>query len=257
MRWLRKLLYRPSGKDAPAAPLPRPARPICIIGDIHGRLDLLDALLAQIDRRADPACIVVVGDMIDRCPDSAAVLARLYQRQRATPDDMICLMGNHERMLLDFVQDPARHGPRWIAAGGAETLVSYGLSPWARRQGPQAMDRLAGDLCAALPPDMLDWLTTLPLIWQSGTLTVTHAGADPALPMDAQPAHRLLWGPRKGEKPVRNDAIWVAHGHTIVAKPEVTGQRIAVDTGAWRSGRLSAAWLDADGLSFIETLSKN
>jgi len=260
MHRLRAILKaRRLGADATPPPLPRPDPPVCVVGDLHGRADLLEQMLTRIAQQPGQGKtrIIFVGDIIDRGPDSAGVLARVSALCRADPDRVVCLMGNHERMLLDFLADPARYGPRWIAAGGGETLASYGLSPWARRQGAQAMHSLAADLRAALPADMLDWLTTLPLIWHTGTLAVTHAGADPKVPLEAQSAQRLLWGARKRERPLRNDDIWVAHGHTIVAKPEATGQRIAVDTGAWRSGRLSAAWLDADGLSFIETLIKN
>lgn len=270
MRWLRAILsaaWPPRTGQTPGqmAPLPysldppRPNPPVCVIGDVHGRLDLLDKLLAQIGLRPDhaDARIILVGDLIDRGPDSAGVLARVHTLHRAAPERVICLMGNHERMMLDFLDDPVRHGPRWIAAGGSETLTSFGLSPWTRRQGGQAMLDLAAALRAALTPACVDWLTALPLIWQEDLLAVTHAGADPKRPLEQQSEQRLLWGTQAREAQRRHDGIWVAHGHTIVdAAAVVAGQRITVDTGAWRHGRLSAAWLDAQGLSFIEILGK-
>ncbi len=250
MRWLRAIFHR---QPATAAPLPRPETPVCVIGDVHGRLDLLEELLARIALQPDHdlARLVFVGDLMDRGPDSAGVLARVHALHKATPDRVICLMGNHERMLLDFLADPVRHGPRWIANGGSETLTSFGLSPWARRQSDAALHDLAEALRAALTPARIDWLTTLPLIWQEGTLAVTHAGADPAVAINAQTPARMLWGPRRREARQRSDDIWVAQGHIIVKTAHAQDQRIWVDTGAWRSDRLSSAWVTPKGLSFI------
>lgn len=255
MRWLRAIL-NPTLPQKPAGPLPRPDPPVCVIGDVHGRLDLLDKLLAQIATRPghETARIILVGDMIDRGPDSAAVLARLHALHAAAPDRVICLMGNHERMLLDFLADPARHGPRWIAAGGAETLTSFGLSPFTRKHGVEAWQQLAAALRTGLTPDVVDWLGTLPLLWREGALVVAHAGADPALPVEAQSPHRLLWGAKRSETSQRTDGLWVAQGHTISSEAYARSGRIAVDTGAWRSGRLSAAWLDATSLSFLHVM---
>jgi serine/threonine protein phosphatase 1 len=101
---------------------------------------------------------------------------------------------------------------------------------------------------------MLEWLETLPLIWQEDRLVVTHAALDPTRGPDAQKDHTLIWGHPAFLRTRRRDDIWVAHGHTIVETAEARDSRIAVDTGAWRSGRLTAAWLDETGLSFIEAI---
>lgn len=268
MHWLRATLTavlptRTGQTSGQIAPLPCPDPPVCVIGDLHGRLDLLDRILDRIAAQitdspghAD-ARLVFVGDMIDRGPDSAGVLARLRALQRSAPARIICLMGNHERMMLDFLADPARHGPRWIAAGGAETLTSFGLSPFARNHGTGAWDLLAAELRRRLTPDVIDWLGTLPLLWRDGALVVTHAGADPDLPIDAQAPRRLLWGARHPERSPRADGLWVAHGHTITSVPHARAGRISVDTGAWRNGTLSAAWMDASGLLFFDVSDKN
>ena len=231
-------------------PLSHPQTPLCIIGDLHGMADLLTAMLALIadQPKAATARIVCVGDMIDRGPNSAAVLNTLRAWCHAAPARHICLMGNHERMLLDFLADPARDGKRWIAAGGAETLISYGLTARIDAATPAArFAALADALRRALPDGMLDWLTTLPLSWQDGGLGVVHASADPALPLAGQPAAALLWGHRQFHVTPRPDGLWIAHGHTIVPKVQIADGRIAVDTGAYRTGRLSALWLDSDG----------
>ena len=257
MRWLRRFLHHPTS-PLPEAPLPCPSTPVCIIADIHGRLDLLEAMLARIaahPNTTEPR-IIFVGDLIDRGPDSAGVLARVHARHKADPDRVICLMGNHERMMLDFLQDPPQAGPRWIRNGGSETLASFGLSPWARRQDAHALQGLAEDLRTALSTEVLEWLTTLPLIWQEDQLAVTHAGADPKRAMNDQSPARMLWGPRKREAALRADGIWVVQGHVIVPAPHAQNQRIWIDTGAWRSGQLSAAWIDASGLSFLNVSSE-
>lgn len=257
MRALRSLLSRFERAPAPPAPLPQPDIPVCIIGDVHGRLDLLDALLTQIDTRAagQPLRLIFVGDLVDRGPESAAVLARVFERCQGAPAQTLCLMGNHERMMLDFLADPTAHGPRWLRAGGGETLSSFGLSPWATPKDiapHERMPAMAAALRAALPAGLEDWLTGLPLIWQEDRLVVTHAALDPARAPEAQKDHTLIWGHPAFLRQARRDAIWVAHGHTIVPDPEARNSRIAVDTGAWRTGRLSAAWLEVTGLSFLE-----
>jgi|TARA_R110002020_G_scaffold47754_2_gene136211 serine/threonine protein phosphatase 1 len=236
-------------------PLPCPTTPVWIVGDLHGRLDLLDLMLARID--ADPdsgtARIVFTGDMIDRGPQSAGVLARLYDLVRHDPDRVICLMGNHERMMLDFLGDPLRQAPRWLAAGGGDTLASFGLPPWSRGGGDREKgiaDR-ADALRGALGLDTITWLQDLPLYWQEGRLAVTHAGADPDRPIADQKADTLLWGHNRFLRRARKDGLWVAHGHTVVETAQAGQGRIAVDTGAWRSGCLSAARVDGTGVTFV------
>lgn len=239
------------------APLACTGRPVCIIGDLHGRLDLLERMQARIAAQPDAARarLIVVGDMIDRGPSSAGVLRMLFAQTRFDAARTVCLMGNHERMMLDFLANPTRHGPRWLAHGGADTLASFGISPWSRGTEADAAARMTGlaeGLRAALPEDMRAWLETLPLIWHEDRLAVTHAAADPGRAIDEQDAATLLWGHRAFLRQPRSDGIWVAHGHTIVGSARAEQGRIAVDTGAWRSGRLSAAWIDAQGVSFLD-----
>ncbi|WP_138935634.1 metallophosphoesterase [Roseovarius arcticus] len=239
------------------APLPCPQSPICIVGDLHGRLDLLQRMLDAIDARPDAGAhrIVFVGDMIDRGPQSAAILNQLSEMSSAAPGHVICLMGNHERMMLDFLDDPARHGPLWLGNGGNETLASFGLAPWTRNAGVSAdkrLERLGAALAAAMPSEIAKWLKALPLVWREDGLVATHAGADPSRAIEDQSAQTHLWGHPSFLRQKRYDGLWVAHGHTIMDEGHAQSGRIAVDTGAWRTNRLSAAWLSQDGLEFIE-----
>lgn len=229
-------------------PLPRPSHPICLIGDIHGRVDLLDKMLEQITAQpdSDTVRIVVLGDMIDRGPDSATVLRRLYALHTARPDHMICLMGNHERMMLDFITSPDIDAG-WLRSGGKATMASYGLDP------SDAPETLSEGLSAALGQDIHQWLSHLPPKWLSDGLLAVHAGADPAAAPEQQTEQSLLWGHRDFGRRLRKDGLWVACGHVIISDPIADAGRIAVDTGAWHTGVLSAAWLDGAGLRFLQT----
>lgn len=235
---LSKLSRFLAGSAAPQHPAPGKP-PVAVIGDIHGCLDLAEWLVARIGRECPEARIVLAGDMIDRGPDSAGVL----DWARALPG-AVALRGNHEQMLLDALDDPEAAGPVWLRNGGQETLASFGIS-----EGDAPRDALR----AALGPEREAWLRGLPLWWQSGTLVVTHAGADPRLPMAHQNPQHLLWGHPAFGRVARRDGLWIAHGHTIVRKPRCAGGVVSVDTGAWRSGRLTAALISDDGVRFLST----
>ncbi|NKX45458.1 metallophosphoesterase [Roseicyclus persicicus] len=264
LRPLRSLLGRrgPETPAAPAAPdLPRPASTTYVVGDLHGRADLLELMLELIDGHiggtgsADPQ-LVFVGDLVDHGPDSAGVVARLQELTRDFPDNVTCLMGNHERMMLDVLNDPVARGPRWLREGGGATLASYGIPTGALEAAApaRAWREMAAGLDAALGPDTRDWLESRPLSWRSGNLWAVHAGADPARPMAEQTARVLLWGhPEFGSAP-RGDDAWVAHGHVVLEAPVFAEGRIGVDTGAWSTGRLTAVAIRPDGgHAFLQT----
>lgn len=216
---------------------PDPLRPVAILGDIHGCDRLLARLLPRLEGQ-----VICVGDYIDRGEESAAVLDRLIARP-----EVLCLRGNHEDMLLAFLDDPEGKGPRWLRYGGLQTLASFGVG------GDLSTGRLGhirDALARAMGDERIDWMRALPLWWQSGNLAVTHAGADPRRDLAQQEARDLLWGtPEFGRRP-RTDGLWIAHGHVIVDAPTAEGGRIAVDTGAYATGRLTAAIIAPDVLRF-------
>jgi len=265
LRPLRSLLRRKSAPPAvapTAAPdLPRPDTASYVVGDIHGRADLLELMLELIDAHiggtaaADPR-LVFVGDYVDHGPDSAGVVRRLRELTRDFPANVSCLMGNHERMLLDFLADPPLRGPRWLREGGAATLGSCrvdadDLHPAAPAE---AWSHAATRLKGALGHDTLEWLRALPLSWSSGNLWVVHAGADPARPMADQTARVLLWGHPEFDSAPRGDDAWVAHGHVEQDAPTLADGRIGIDTAAWSTGRLTAVAIQPDGRhAFLQT----
>ena len=267
LRYLRSLFPGPTpatdrGTAAAIEPdLPRPSVACYIVGDIHGRVDLLEQMLALIDAHIggtsakDPQ-LVFVGDYIDHGPDSAAVLARLQELTEAFPDNVTCLMGNHERMMLDFLLDPAARGPRWLREGGAATLASFGLDPVGLDQGaaPETWADAALTLAEVLGEARCGWLADRPLQWRSGNLWAVHAGAEPLRPMTEQTARVLLWGHPEFDRTLRQDEAWVAHGHVVQGSPNLSDGRIGLDTGAWSTGRLSAVAIAPNGAhAFLQT----
>jgi serine/threonine protein phosphatase 1 len=259
---MRKLLRRIVGsgvprqsQDSDQESLPiTPEQSFVAIGDIHGRADLLLHIDHLIESRCPGWQLIFLGDYVDRGDASREVLELLMSVSLRQVPPVTCLMGNHERMMLDFLDHPMKSGPRWIRNGGLQTLASFGIAPplgGIAKTGAlrELRDRLAG----AMGTPMIDWLRARPLSWQSGNVWAVHAGADPSLPMTRQPDEVLIWGHPKFHQIPRTDQQWVIHGHTIVDEPCAGLGRIALDTGAYATGRLTAAAISADGVDFIQT----
>ncbi|SED82978.1 serine/threonine protein phosphatase 1 [Rhodobacter sp. 24-YEA-8] len=219
----------------PGLPPPCPDEPVCLLGDLHGRSDLLKRFLTLRAAHFPNARIIFLGDMIDRGPDSAGILSLVREE---VAKGAVALSGNHEAMFLDFLDQPEK-GLSWLKHGGVEMLASYGLEP-------DRPDSLCDRIRATLGEDMIAWLRALPLSWQSGTLAAAHAGMDPQRPVTDQEPQVLQWGHRDFGRILRTDGIWVAHGHTVMDRAFAHAGRIALDTGAYATGRLSFAVIDPD-----------
>ncbi|MEP3345058.1 MAG: metallophosphoesterase family protein [Litoreibacter sp.] len=238
---------------------PSPESPHFIVGDIHGSLELLEHILEQIDHvigsieMRDPK-LVFVGDYIDRGPASAAVLTRLYELSTEFPDNVTCILGNHEQMMLDFIEAPEARYARWYRNGAAQTLASFGIDLSVEDQWADQANATAMALRASLGEPIESWLRSLPTSITSGNLMVTHAGIDPGRALDDQSPRILLWGHPEFLIRVRNDNNWIAHGHTIVENATCADGRISIDTGAYRTGCLTAAAILPDGtVEFLQT----
>lgn len=212
-----------------------------VIGDIHGRLDLLDRVLDALD--ADPDLrggydMVIAGDMVDRGPESLGVLDRVQALIQDRANPVIALMGNHERMMLDFINggDTAF---TWLRVGGRETVQSLGL-----HLAPKALndpDRVRAEVRDRLGAARMEWLSELPLFHRSGNVITVHAAYDAEQPEDRQDPKTLLWGSAEFYRRKHLAPPWIIHGHVVTRPPAVVGVRIPVDSGAWLGGGLTAA----------------
>jgi len=246
MQIFRNLWKKTTPFDAPI----RPEKTVAVIGDVHGRIDLLDRLLDQLAALPiTPETIVLVGDYIDRGEHSAEVVTRV----KALSDLGTCLAlrGNHEDMLMSFLDLPEENGARWLRHGGLQTLASYRVTLKSASPGPEELRSIAAELKTKLGNDALHWLRGLQMHWQTGNVCVVHAAADPSLPMEEQSKHTLLWGHKAFRRKTRADGLWIVHGHTIVPAPVAEHGVISVDTGAYATGRLTAALIEPDAVNFL------
>jgi serine/threonine protein phosphatase 1 len=233
------------------APRPEPGR-LYVIGDVHGRADLLDRMVGAItnDLAARPAAdslVVTVGDYVDRGPDSRGVIERL--RRNPFPTRFIALKGNHELLLEGFLHDPqvAEH---WRRFGGLETLQSYGVPVGDVMRGREYL-AAARALAQAIPEEHFDFLGSLRTSLTVGKYFICHAGVRPGVPLDRQSEEDLLWIREPFLASRADFGRIVVHGHTPTEQPELLPNRINVDTGAFMTGRLTCAAIDADGVRFI------
>ncbi|WP_170605673.1 metallophosphoesterase family protein [Ruegeria arenilitoris] len=247
--WIKNLFSASrSGKSGSALSTLAPAERFYAVGDIHGRLDLLQRLIASLDADCP---LVFVGDYIDRGECSAQVLRHLYHLSGVKDREVICLLGNHEDMLLQFLKNPEAMARMWWHNGGRQTLASFGVA-----DGTETTDRL-NEIGEALRREMgqplLEWIQDRPLTWTSGNVTVVHAALDPHRSVDKQSRKVCLWGHPQFPGPRRKDGQWIVHGHTIVTDPTVENQVISIDTGAFATNHLTAAEISSGQVRFLST----
>jgi len=249
---LKRLKDRLSWTATPVFPPLAPEEDFIAVGDIHGRYDLMLRLMERLADRPHFSRLVFLGDYIDRGEESRQALEALHWIQKNT-EDVLCLRGNHEDMLLNFLEDPIGLGPVWLQHGGRQTLASYGIVPIypdaPKEDWVAARDRLRGKMGDGL----IGWIRALPTLWQTGNVVLVHAGADPSRPMGAQDEQDLIWGHRDFLRLPRRDGLWVIHGHTIVEKVSAYQGRIGTDTGAFATGRLSAVSVTTGAFEILET----
>lgn len=228
---------------------------IYAVGDVHGRFDLLAALGLLIDahRRGRPAVRVIelyLGDLIDRGPASADVVAHLLHRR--STHEVVILAGNHELMLMRALLEPETF-PDWLAHGGRETLLSYGI-PVARSAGLDLdWAAMAQTVRRRIPVEHLALCRHLVVSFALGDYFFAHAGVRPGRPLDRQLTEDLVWIRRPFLTSQADFGAVVVHGHTPVARPEVHPNRINIDTGAYATGRLTCLVLEGTEIDFLQT----
>jgi serine/threonine protein phosphatase 1 len=225
-----------------------------VVGDIHGRLDLLDELLAKIhadtDRRGPRETLLVfVGDLIDRGPHSAQVIERLrtYRHPNVRP---IFLLGNHEEVMLRILDGDASLITKWRLFGGAQCLKSYGVDP--RRLGPADAKALA-TIRAAVPQEHVDFLRSFADSCRFGDYLFVHAGIRPGVDLQEQSQSDLRWIREPFLLDESDHGFIVVHGHTIRPEVEEKSNRIGIDTGAFATGVLTALGIEGEDRWFIDT----
>lgn len=238
-RWFKR--RQPDPEPEPHFDPITPDVPVIAIGDIHGRFDLLERL-------PEPPAgtqVICVGDLVDRGEQSAQVLRALHEQP-----DIITLMGNHEQMMLKFIDNPKENGPRWLRYGGLQTLSSFGVSGVSQTSSGDDLERARDALQGAMGEALLDWVINLPTSWVSGNVAFVHAAANPLIPIKDQESRTLLWGHEDFGRKRRRDGIWVVHGHTIVDTPTIKGGVVSIDTGAYATDKLTAATINNGEVEF-------
>jgi serine/threonine protein phosphatase 1 len=248
---LRQIFAR--GDNVPAAAIP-PGQRVYAVGDIHGRLDLFEALVAAVDAddaAAAPAqtTVVLLGDLVDRGADSAGViaLARAWQQRRR----LRILAGNHEEMFLRSFKslEMFRH---FLRHGGRETVISYGIDRTAFAVAE--LEEAQHMMRAAVPAEDIAFLEGFEDMIAIGDYLFVHAGIDPRVPIEEQKVHDLRWIREPFLSHAEDHGQVVVHGHTITDEPEDCGNRIGIDTGAFMTGRLTALVLEGTQRRYLEAV---
>ena len=227
------------------------------IGDVHGCLHLYRNLENKIINDGaqfnGPKLIVLLGDFVDRGPNTAQLLDHLL---RPAPKQFarIVLRGNHEEMFLSFLDNPAKK-TEWLSHGGSETLMSYCFvqdqTPNCGQLDKKNRIRMANQV----PATHKKFLTELPCGLHIGDYFFSHAGLDPKRPPGHQSAKELLWGdPRQVDD--HDDQPVIVHGHIATKNPYTSDKRIGVDTGAFATGALTAVRLTNRRRKFLSSRSK-
>lgn len=215
------------------------------IGDVHGCYDHLrqleDLIFSDAATLEGSKLIIVLGDFVDRGPNSARVIDHLLC---APPEGIarICLSGNHERMMLQFLQDP-RSATQWLNFGGRETLFSYGITPWNLEAASGSAKKLGQLLQSHVPAEHVSFLQNLPVLIQTPTHVFVHAGLRPGVPLPEQSETDILTIKPDLLDSAKDFEFKVVHGHTVVSQPQNLPNRINIDTGAYATGQLTAVRL--------------
>lgn len=241
----------PAPERQPIAAAVPDGQRVYAVGDIHGRSDLFISLIEAIehdnrDRGPAETTVILLGDLVDRGPDSVNViaLAREWQKFR----NVRILTGNHEEMFLKSMEslETLRH---FLRHGGRETLLSYGVDK--KEYTRASIEDVQAMMVAKVPRADIDFISRFEDMIEIGDYLFVHAGVEPGVPLAEQSTARLRWIREpflSHEEPYERVVI---HGHTIAEKPADQGNRIGIDTGAYASGQLTALVLEGDSRRYI------
>ena len=230
---------------------------IYAVGDVHGCESLFGELMRKIRednfaRHPAQTRIVLLGDVVDRGKDSASLLRRVMKYSQSMVGKFTVLMGNHELLMHNSIAGDMKALAAWMKLGGDATLASFGVPSQLVHEG--ATERLLVSARRMIEPDLVLWLERLPLTLISGALLFVHAGVRPQVALADQTAEDLLWIREPFLlSPERREYLTV-HGHSICKEgPLRFDNRVAMDTGAFETGKLSAAGFYGEESWFITT----
>lgn len=227
------------------------------VGDIHGRVDVLQLLLKTIEEDAKVSApkqrpiLIFLGDYVDRGPASAEVVDLIITLAKQLRFEVRVLKGNHEEALLNFIDNPD-FGSTWGDFGGMATLLSYGVTPPLGQSTPEAWAAAAQALTQSMPMEHKVFYDALELMVVVGGYAFVHAGVRPGVPLAQQSPHDLMWIRQEFLAASRPSEKIIVHGHTPTPEPQMTGGRIGIDTGVYATGVLTAVRIDDDGASFLQ-----
>lgn len=246
---IRKIMGRSSEVRVPVL---TPGERVYAVGDIHGRIDLFDSLIEAIERddagrHPSRTTIILLGDLIDRGPNSAAVVARAQEWAQRREIEFI--KGNHEEMLVASMTD--REVLRgFLKYGGRETILSYGIDRQALREAD--FEQLQNMMSEAIPQQDIDFLDGFKKFVRKGDYLFVHAGIRPETPIEDQKGSDCRWIREPFLSYAGDFGAVVVHGHTITQEPQVRGNRIGIDTGAFMHGTLTAIGIEGADRWFIQ-----
>ena len=228
------------------------------VGDVHGRLDLLNALLENIEqdltgREDRDTYLVFLGDLIDRGPDSRGVIERLrtLTSKRFSP---VFLLGNHEEVLLRLLGGERGLLASWMRFGGAECAASYGADAYDLMSLPE--EKALDQIRTAIPEAHAQFIASFIDTFRFGDYLFVHAGIRPGVDLAGQSQRDLRWIRTDFLDSHSDHGFLVVHGHTSAAEVVERGNRIGIDTGAYMSGILTAIGLEDRERWYLSTNAK-
>jgi len=258
---MRRKFFKPNsnrkiGKLTPRGPV---ARCAYVIGDVHGCLIELKDLMGKIERHAANIAgapdmksvdIVFLGDLIDRGPSSNKVLNFLiaYKPEFA---NVIFLMGNHEEIFLDVLSGNSKKTLPWLDHGGMACARSYDVENLGQVYSDP--DHVTYRIQRQVPQSHIDFISGFKDYYIFGDYLCVHAGIKPRVPLERQSPRDMRWIRDRFLSYEKPHEYTVIHGHSIVKKPEVHNNRIAIDTGAYGGGALTAVFIREDDVEFIQS----
>lgn len=226
---------------------------VYVVGDIHGRLDLLRALHEKVNQdhetwRGD-LIVVYIGDYVDRGDDSKGVIDELLN-DPLTGFEYVYLKGNHEATLLNFLEH-AEVARDWFTFGGDAAVMSYGVPVLPGVLTDVRLREIQAAFRDAVPDAHLRFLSDLRLRYEVGDYLCVHAGIDPGRPLRRQRAEDMLWIRDQFLFSERQYEKIIIHGHSITDEPDIQENRIGIDTGAYFSNRLTCLVLEGRERRFL------